>query len=161
LHSTRPVRSPKESRYFESLGGLLDNALAQELDAVQDAGKTCVLVGEIGEEQTRILGGLAIADVLRAEAPEVVHALKEIGIERVVMVTGDNSRVASAIAPQASVDEFYAALLPEDKVVYLTRLKQSVLLQWSATPLPLRMKAPAFASCRIYLPLSARPGIFH
>jgi P-type E1-E2 ATPase len=108
-----------------SLGGRSgwDNALAQELDAVQDAGKTCVLVGEIGEEQTRILGGLAIADVLRAEAPEVVHALKEIGIERVVMVTADNSRVASAIARQAGVDEFYAALLPEDKLRVLNSLK--------------------------------------
>jgi Cd2+/Zn2+-exporting ATPase len=110
-------------RYFETLGGSLHNALAQELDALQDAGKTCVLVGEIGEEKTRILGGLGIADVLRAEAPEAVRALKEIGIERVVMVTGDNSRVASAIAQQAGVDEVHAALLPEDKVRVLKSLK--------------------------------------
>ena len=110
-------------RYFETLGGLVDDALAQRLGALQDAGKTCVLVGEIAEKTARILGGLGIADVLRAEAPGVVRELKDIGVERVVMVTGDNSRVASAIAQQAGVDEFHAELLPEDKVRVLKSLK--------------------------------------
>jgi Cd2+/Zn2+-exporting ATPase len=110
-------------RYFETLGGSLDDALAQKLDALQDAGKTCVVIGEIGKEAVRILGGLAIADVLRAEAPGVVRALKAIGIERIVMVTGDNSRVAAAIAREAGVDEFHAELLPENKVRILKSLK--------------------------------------
>ena len=110
-------------RYFETLGASIHGALAQKLNALQDAGKTCVLVGEIGEQTTRILGGLAIADVLRAEAPGVVRALKAIGVERVVMVTGDNSRVAATIARQAGVDEFHAELLPEDKVRILKSLK--------------------------------------
>jgi Cd2+/Zn2+-exporting ATPase len=110
-------------RYFETLGGSVSNALGQKLDALQSAGKTCVLVGEIGEKITRILGGLGIADVLRAEAPGVVCALKAIGVERVVMVTGDNSRVASAVAEQAGIDEFHAELLPEDKVRLIKLLK--------------------------------------
>ena len=110
-------------RYFEKLGASIRSALTQQLDALQDAGKTCVLVGEIGEKTTRTLGGLAIADVLRAEAPGVVRALKAIGVERIVMVTGDNARVASAIARQAGVDEFHAELLPEDKVRVLKSLK--------------------------------------
>ena len=110
-------------RYFETLGASIHGALAQKLNALQDAGKTCVLVCEIGEQTTRILGGLAIADVLRAEAPGVVRALKAIGVERVVMVTGDNSRVAATIARQAGVDEFHAELLPEDKVRILKSLK--------------------------------------
>ena len=110
-------------RYFETFGGLVDDALAQKLDGLQDAGKTCVLVGEIGEKTTRILGGLGIADVLRDEAPGVVRMLKAIGVERIVMVTGDNARVAAAIARQAGVDEFHAELLPEDKVRVLKSLK--------------------------------------
>jgi Cd2+/Zn2+-exporting ATPase len=110
-------------RYFETLGGSLDAALAQKLDGLQDAGKTCILIGETAENETRVLGGFGIADVLRAESPEVVRELKRIGVERVVMVTGDNSRVASAIAQQAGVDEFHAALLPEDKVRVLKSLK--------------------------------------
>jgi Cd2+/Zn2+-exporting ATPase len=109
--------------YFHALGGVFDVALAQELNALQDAGKTCVLVGETGEKTVRVLGGLGIADVLRAEAPDMVRVLKTIGIERVVMVTGDNRRVASAIARQAGVDEFHAELLPEDKVRVLKSLK--------------------------------------
>ena len=110
-------------RYFQTLGGSLDDALKGKLDVLQDAGKTCVLVGEVGEGTTRILGGLGIADVLRPEASEVVQMLREIGVKRVVMVTGDNSRVASAIAQQAGVDEFHAGLLPEDKVRVVKSLK--------------------------------------
>jgi Cd2+/Zn2+-exporting ATPase len=110
-------------RYLETLSGSVQSAFGQELDAPQKAGKTCVLIAETDEKTTRILGGLGIADVLRAEAPAVLQALKEIGIERIVMVTGDNSRVASAIAQQAGVDEFHAELLPEDKVRVLKSLK--------------------------------------
>jgi Cd2+/Zn2+-exporting ATPase len=51
--------------------------------------------------------------------------LKTIGVERVVMVTGDNHRVAAAIAQQAGVDEFHAELLPEDKVRVLKSLKET------------------------------------
>jgi Cd2+/Zn2+-exporting ATPase len=110
-------------RYLEKLGGPIDSTLAQKLNELQDAGKTCVLVGELTEQTVRILGGLGIADMLRAEAPGVVRALKAIGVERVVMVTGDNRRVASAIAQQAGVDAFHAELLPEDKVQVLKSLK--------------------------------------
>jgi Cd2+/Zn2+-exporting ATPase len=110
-------------RYFESLGSSIDDDLRHQLDALQDAGKTCVLVGESDESGARILGGLGIADVLRNDAAEMVRALKSIGVERVVMVTGDNHRVAAAIAQQAGVDEFHAELLPEDKVRVLKSLK--------------------------------------
>jgi Cd2+/Zn2+-exporting ATPase len=110
-------------RYLESLTGSVQSDFGQALDALQKAGKTCVLISETDKKTTRILGGLGIADVLRAEAPAVLEALKEIGIERIVMVTGDNGRVASAIAQQAGVDEFHAELLPEDKVRVLKSSK--------------------------------------
>ena len=54
----------------------------------------------------------------------VVQQLKTNGIERVVMLTGDNTRVAQAIAKQAGVDEFHADLLPEDKVRVIKELKR-------------------------------------
>jgi Cd2+/Zn2+-exporting ATPase len=110
-------------RYFEARGASVNDALAQRLGALQDAGKTCVLAGEIGEGSARILGALGIADVLRAEAPAVVRRLKDLGVQRVVMVTGDNRRVAASIARQAGVDEFHAELLPEGKVQVLKGLK--------------------------------------
>jgi Zn2+/Cd2+-exporting ATPase len=109
--------------YFEMLGARVDSILAKKLNALQDAGKTCVLIGEISEKSVHVLGGLGVADVLRPDAPQVVSMLKSIGIEHVVMVTGDNRRVASAIARQAGLDEFYAELLPEDKVRVLKSLE--------------------------------------
>jgi len=61
--------------------------------------------------------------VIRPEAAAVIRHLKANGIERIVMLTGDNARVAKAIARQAGVDEFYADLLPEDKVRVIKELK--------------------------------------
>jgi Zn2+/Cd2+-exporting ATPase len=110
-------------RYFETAGATIGAALLQKLDALQDQGKTCVLVGELAETGVLTLGGLGIADVLRAEASLMIRTLKTIGVEKVVMITGDNHRVASAIAKQAGVDEFHAELLPEDKVRVLKSLK--------------------------------------
>ena len=74
----------------------------------------------------RLLGAIAIADVLRVDAEQVVRQLKANGIERVVMLTGDNARVARAIAKQAGVDEFNADLLPEDKVRVIKKLKEEI-----------------------------------
>jgi Cd2+/Zn2+-exporting ATPase len=110
-------------RYLERLGGSKKDDLAQRLGELQDGGKTCVVVAETGEETVRILGALGIADVLRDEAPGVVRTLKQNGVRRVVMVTGDNHRVAAAIAEQTGVDEFHAELSPEDKVRVLKSLK--------------------------------------
>jgi Zn2+/Cd2+-exporting ATPase len=92
---------------------------------LQDEGKTSVIVGDIHESDgtARLLGAIAIADVLRADAASVVRQLRTNGIERLVMVTGDNTRVARAIAKQAGVDEFHADLLPEDKVRVIKELK--------------------------------------
>jgi Cd2+/Zn2+-exporting ATPase len=113
------------ARYFSALDVPIPPSLAGRVAALQDEGKTCVLVGEMDDAAGtgRLLGAIAIADVLRPDAASVVRQLKANGIERVVMLTGDNSRVAQAIARQAGVDEFHADLLPEDKVRVVKELK--------------------------------------
>ncbi len=113
------------ARYFTAQNVEMPDAFAAQIATLQDEGKTCVIVGEIGDGPcaARLLGAVAIADVLRADAASVVHQLKANGIERVVMLTGDNVRVARAIAKQAGVDEFHADLLPEDKVRVIKELK--------------------------------------
>jgi Cd2+/Zn2+-exporting ATPase len=113
------------ARYFDTQELAIPEVLAAQIAALQDAGKTCVIVGETDESTgtTRLLGALAIADVIRPDAAAVVRQLKANGIERVVMLTGDNSRVAQAIAKEAGVDEFHADLLPEDKVRVVKELK--------------------------------------
>jgi Cd2+/Zn2+-exporting ATPase len=108
-------------RYFEMLNAAWPDALRRRVDALQDAGKTCIVVGEIDR---RILGAIAIADVLREEAADVVRQLKALGMKKVVMLTGDNRRVTAAIAQQAGVDEFQAELLPEDKVRIIKSLEK-------------------------------------
>ncbi|MEI6561704.1 MAG: heavy metal translocating P-type ATPase [Verrucomicrobiota bacterium] len=112
-------------RFFENLRVTRCEQTERAVEALQSEGKTCVLVGELpnGEGGT-LLGAIAIADVLRASASEVVARLKAIGIQRVVMLTGDNHRVAAAIGKQAGVDEVHADLLPEDKVRVIKELKK-------------------------------------
>lgn len=70
------------------------------------------------------LGLLGIADSLREDAIAMIRGLKAVGIERVIMLTGDNPRVAAQIAAQAGVDEFHASLLPQDKVTMLRQLRE-------------------------------------
>ena len=118
------------ARYFEALGVPRSAETRRLTEALQTQGKTCVLVGELGAAPGaeriggRILGALAIADVLREGAAEVVAHLREIGVRKVVMLTGDNGRVAAAIGAQAGVDEVHAELLPEDKVRVIRGLKE-------------------------------------
>ncbi len=115
-------------RYFDGyLTTGMEAALA-EVERLQDEGKTSVLVAKLGRAASgapsaHILGVIAIADVIRPQAAQVVRELRALGVKRVVMLTGDNHRVAAAVARQVGVDEFYADLLPEDKVARVKALR--------------------------------------
>jgi Zn2+/Cd2+-exporting ATPase len=102
---------------------LQENAIpteeAQEQIAnLENEGKTTILVGRDGT----LLGALAIADALRPGAREALKVIRDAGI-KTVMLTGDNERCAKAIASQVGVDEYYAQLLPDDKVKVMKQLK--------------------------------------
>lgn len=98
--------------------------IPQELQVMvhkfENDGQTVMLVYSEGEW----MGLLAVADTLREDAAEIITRLKELGVERVVMLTGDNERVAANIAARTGVDEFHAGLLPQDKVRVLKTLRQ-------------------------------------
>ncbi len=98
----------------------VENYLAGE----ESAGRTAVLVA-IGEE---IWGAVSIADEIRDEAKDLVARLKAAGVRRVVMLTGDNRRVARAVARELGMDEYQAEVLPEGKVEAIRRLKQEGLV---------------------------------
>jgi Cd2+/Zn2+-exporting ATPase len=102
----------------------LESAL-QRLQQLQDEGKTSIIAARLNEAEgtAHIVGVIGIADVLRPDAIQAVKELKALGVERVVMLTGDHNRVAKAIAAQAGVDEFYADLMPEDKLRLIKDLK--------------------------------------
>ena len=68
---------------------------------------------------------ICIEDPLRKEAPEVIRRLKEYGISKVVMMTGDSDRIASTIADKVGVDEYYSEVLPEDKAKFVEKEKNA------------------------------------
>ena len=78
----------------------------------------CELVGtvlHVAVDGTYV-GHIVIADILKDDAAQAIAALHEAGIEKTVMLTGDRSDVAAAVAKELDIDEYHAELLPQDKV---------------------------------------------
>lgn len=91
-----------------------------QVTAQQSQGRTVVALGS----GKTVWGLIAVADTVRPEAAAAVAALKRNGIERVVLLTGDNRQVAHAIGAALGVDEVRAELLPQQKVEALKELQQ-------------------------------------
>ncbi|QCC46459.1 heavy metal translocating P-type ATPase [Halobellus limi] len=107
-------------------GGALTGRSAGEdvgdvLADLEHEGKTVVLVGT----ETELLGTVAIADEVRPGARRTVERLHELGVEHVVMLTGDNEGTARAIAEDVGVDEYRAELLPEEKVEAIEEIRDA------------------------------------
>ena len=102
-------------------------------DALQKQGKTAMLVvrrstveDTLGSTRDwEVVGFIAVADTLRDEAAAAVQALRAEGVQRVVMLTGDNKAVATNIGHAAGVDEIHSELLPEQKVQIIQQLAAS------------------------------------
>ncbi|KKM12070.1 HAD family hydrolase [Clostridiales bacterium PH28_bin88] len=107
-------------RLMREQGIAIDALIEERMAAEETAGRTAAIVAE-GQE---ILGVIFIADVPREDAVTLVSRLKRIGVEKVVMLTGDNQRTARAIADQLGIDEFRAEMLPEEKVAVVKSLRQ-------------------------------------
>lgn len=91
-----------------------------QLEQLSSAGKTAVVVALDGLE----IGILGIADRPRPTVPDMLNRLKAIGIERVVMLTGDDHRTAQAIAHEVGISDVRAELLPEHKLESIRQLRQ-------------------------------------
>lgn len=106
--------------FMAESGVEIDPTARAELAALRMKGKTAVLVALNGTA----LGILGISDPLRPTAANTIRRLREVGLVHIVMLTGDNQRTARAIAAEAGIEEFQAALLPEDKLDAVRRLQQ-------------------------------------
>ena len=95
--------------------------LDETVPELQSEGKTVVLVGTEDELE----GVIAVADEIRPEARAAVERLKALGIEKTVMLTGDNERTAGAIAERVGVDDYAAELLPDEKVAHVESLDEA------------------------------------
>lgn len=102
----------------ERLGDTSDDGLAAHLRHIAAAGLTAIVVGEAKS----VIGLVAIGDALRPEARQIVAQLHELGVARVVMLTGDSRAPAQAIARETGIDEIHAELLPEQKVEAIEKL---------------------------------------
>ena len=98
----------------------LPAALTQQAEQLAAEGKTPLFFGGAG----RLLGVIAVADTIKADSPEAIRQLQNMGI-RVVMLTGDNQRTADAIGRQAGVDEVIAGVLPDGKEAVIRQLQSS------------------------------------
>ncbi|PYF95621.1 Cd2+/Zn2+-exporting ATPase [Georgenia satyanarayanai] len=100
--------------------GIVDDGASAVLDRLAAAGRTPMVVAL----DRRVIGVVAVADQIRADAPEMVRRLHAAGVKKVLMLTGDTERVARAVAEQVGVDEVRAGLLPEDKLAAITELQR-------------------------------------
>lgn len=105
-------------RFFKEQERILPNEVQQRLEELQNQGKTVMLLADAQQ----FLGLIAAADRLRNDSSRELARLKQIGIEKTIMLTGDNQRTARSIAAVVGVDEYQADLLPEDKVRVMKEL---------------------------------------
>ncbi|GMW01645.1 MAG: hypothetical protein AMXMBFR84_27820 [Candidatus Hydrogenedentota bacterium] len=98
--------------------GQEDERIHEEAQRLENAGHSVIIVGN----DKHVCGLISVADAVRPESREIVLALKDAGIQKVIMLTGDNYGTAEAIADEVGVDDVEAELLPEDKVEAVQRL---------------------------------------
>ena len=104
---------------FISTRTAVSQEMQEQSQKLANAGKTPLFF----TKDDKLLGIIAVADVIKEDSPEAVRQLQNMGI-RVVMLTGDNERTAKAIGAQAGVDEVIADVLPDGKDSVISRLKR-------------------------------------
>jgi Cd2+/Zn2+-exporting ATPase len=103
------------SRFFKNIPYDISAKIAE----LQSLGKTVMIIGT----EKEVLALVAVADEVREESREVVGQLRELGIRKTILLTGDNRKTAAAIGGAVQVTDIQAELLPEDKLTAIKRLK--------------------------------------
>ena len=106
--------------FEEILPNHIDQTISVQISKLQTQGKTVMILGTAYE----ILGLVAVADQVRTTSKEVIEKLHQLGIEKTVMLTGDNQRTAEAIGQEVGVTDIRADLLPEDKLNFMKELRE-------------------------------------
>lgn len=105
---------------FSETGSHLPEALATDVAGLERDGRTTMIVSR-GD---RFLGVIGLMDTPRAAARETLSKLRAMGIQRMVMISGDNQRVADAVAQAVGLDDAHGDLMPDDKVATIRRLAE-------------------------------------
>ena len=106
-------------------GVKIDEKIREKIRRLEEQGKTVMILAfQTAEDRTKRVGGIiAVADVLKDYSAEAVEALRRLG-KQVVMMTGDNQRVARAIAQQVGIDQVLAEILPQEKAAEIKKLQR-------------------------------------
>lgn len=105
---------------FDELGLTISEKAQHLINNYQNEGKTVIVLGN----QTNILALVAVADEIRESSKEAISKLHALGIEKTIMLTGDNIGTANVIGTAAGVHEIQAELLPQDKLFFIKQWKQ-------------------------------------
>ena len=114
----RQIHIGKDILFNEIAGTPVPDTLQKEVDRLEGEGRTTMIV----RADDRYLGVLGMMDTPRKAAKSVIESLRRLGVERMVLLSGDNPRVAEAVAKEVGIDEAIGDLMPNDKVAAIQRL---------------------------------------
>ncbi|MHC4323612.1 MAG: heavy metal translocating P-type ATPase [Planctomycetota bacterium] len=109
-----------KNKFLKDKGIRIAEHIEQAVSEQIEQGRTAILVAN----DMKPVGLIAIADEIRPETPQALASLKAMGIKKITMLTGDNHKVAKAVAEEIGVDDFEAELLPEQKLLFVKKLQE-------------------------------------
>jgi Cd2+/Zn2+-exporting ATPase len=109
-----------KDKFLKDKGIRIAEHIEQAVSEQTEQGRTAILVAN----DNKPVGLIAIADEIRPETPQAIASLKAMGIKNITMLTGDNHKVAKAVAEEIGVDDLKAELLPEQKLQFVEKLQE-------------------------------------
>ena len=109
-----------KKKFLQDKGAHITDCIENAISEQTEQGRTTVLVAN----DLKPVGLIAIADEIRSETPHAISSLKAMGLKEIIMLTGDNHKVAKAVAEEIGVDDFQAELLPEQKLQFVEKLQK-------------------------------------
>lgn len=98
----------------------IDYEIKEYIAQEESRGQTVILL----QEEEQIIGVISLSDEIREESKQLIKSLKKMGIKKVVMLTGDNPLSANYLSQILGIDEYYAELMPDEKVDKLQELQR-------------------------------------
>ena len=113
-----------KNKFLQDKGVSVAKHIEYAMSEQTEQGRTAILVAN----DMKPVGLIAIADEIRPQTSRSIASLKAMGIKKIIMLTGDNHKVAKSVAEEIGVDDFQAELLPEQKLQYVEKLQKQDLL---------------------------------